>query len=78
MKTAISIPDPLFDEAEKLAQRLGMSRSELYAKALAAYIEEYRDEDVTDALNLLYDEENASLDPILQQMQLMSLPQEDW
>jgi metal-responsive CopG/Arc/MetJ family transcriptional regulator len=39
MKTAISIPDLLFDEAEKLAQRLGMSRSELYAKALAAYIE---------------------------------------
>jgi metal-responsive CopG/Arc/MetJ family transcriptional regulator len=78
MKTAISIPDLLFDEAEKLAQRLGMSRSELYAKALAAYIEEYRDEDVTDALNLLYDEEDSSLDPILQQMQVMSLPQEDW
>jgi hypothetical protein len=55
-----------------------MSRSELYAKALAAYIEEYRDEDVTDALNLLYDEEDSSLDPILQQMQVMSLPQEDW
>ena len=78
MKTAISIPDPLFDEAEKVAQRLGVSRSELYARALAAYIEEHRDENVTHALNQLYSEEDSSLDSVLQRMQLMSLPQEDW
>ncbi|MCB8945981.1 MAG: ribbon-helix-helix protein, CopG family [Ardenticatenaceae bacterium] len=78
MKTAISIPDPLFAEAEKLAQRLGMSRSEFYARALAAYIEEYRDEDVTEALDILYGEESSALDPMLQQMQWLSLSEEEW
>ena len=34
MKTAISIPDEVFRSAERLAQRLGVSRSELYAKAV--------------------------------------------
>lgn len=32
MKTAISIPDPIFEAAEGFARRLGMSRSELYAR----------------------------------------------
>lgn len=34
MKTAISLPDSVFEEAEALAQQLGLSRSELYTKAL--------------------------------------------
>ena len=38
MKTAISLPDRLFEEAETLAKRLGKSRSQLYAEALAAYV----------------------------------------
>ncbi len=38
MKTAVSIPDALFDQAEKLAHRLGKSRSRLYREALAEYV----------------------------------------
>jgi metal-responsive CopG/Arc/MetJ family transcriptional regulator len=38
MKTAISIPDQVFKSAEVLASRLGISRSELYAKAIEAYV----------------------------------------
>ncbi len=41
MKTAISLPDSVFEEAEALAQRLGLSRSELYTKALQAYLRKY-------------------------------------
>ena len=37
MKTAVTIPDPVFDAAEKLAKQLGVSRSELYARALAEF-----------------------------------------
>ena len=37
MKTAISLPDELFAAAEKLAERLGVSRSQLYATALAEH-----------------------------------------
>ncbi|MFM5891936.1 MAG: ribbon-helix-helix domain-containing protein, partial [Dolichospermum sp.] len=41
MKTAISLPDPVFEEAESLARQLGVSRSELYTKALKAYLRKY-------------------------------------
>ena len=54
MKTAISIPDPVFEEAEALANRLGMSRSELYAKAVKSYLGEHRREGITEALNRVY------------------------
>lgn len=37
MKTAVSIPDPIFEAAEAMSKRLGLSRSELYARALQAY-----------------------------------------
>lgn len=37
-KTAISIPDELFKEADRAAKRLGISRSELYAKALGEFL----------------------------------------
>ena len=38
MKTAISIPDDVFDQAERVAKRLGLSRSELFTKAVQAYL----------------------------------------
>ena len=38
MKTAVSIPDPIFQAAEDLDKRLGLSRSELFARALKAYV----------------------------------------
>lgn len=63
MKTAISIPDPVFLSAEKLAARLGVSRSELYCKALAALVDRHRDDLVTSRLNEIYGagSEDASL-----------------
>ena len=78
MKTAISIPDPLFNKAEEFARRCGMSRSELYVTALAAYLEEHQAEFVTDQLNQLYTAEDSSLDEIIQQLQSLSLFQEEW
>ena len=56
MKTAISIPDPIFDAAENLAERLGMSRSHLYTTAVKLYVDAYDDEAVTQALNGVYPE----------------------
>jgi len=78
MKTAVSIPDVLFDAADEVADRLGMSRSQLYAKALAEYVSKHRDDDVTAALNRVYAEQPSELDPVLAAMQFMSLPSEDW
>jgi len=78
MKTAISIPDTTFQAAEQLARRLGKSRSELYSQALAAYIEQHRTKDVTERLNAVYEAEPSELDPVLQLLQLRSLPKDDW
>lgn len=78
MKTAISIPDPIFQEAEQLAQKLGMSRSELFTRAVAAFIEEKRQENITARLNELYEKEPSQLDPVIARIQFASLPEDEW
>lgn len=74
MKTAISIPDTVFNEAEELATQLGLSRSQLYAKAVADYVARRRETSVTDALNKVYGADSEALDPALADMQGKSLP----
>ncbi len=78
MKTAISLPDPVFEEAESLARQLGVSRSELYTKALKAYLRKYNRDQILGKLNHIYSEESSELDPVLAKIQFMSLPSEDW
>jgi metal-responsive CopG/Arc/MetJ family transcriptional regulator len=78
MKTAISLPDPVFEQAEALAQQLGLSRSELYTKALQTYMERYNRKQDLLALNQVYATESSELDPVIARMQFMSLPHEDW
>jgi metal-responsive CopG/Arc/MetJ family transcriptional regulator len=78
MKTAVSLPDPLFDAADRMAKRLGMPRSRLYAQAVEAFVNAHHDEGVTEALNVLYGTEPSKLDPALAAMQVASLPEEDW
>ncbi|BAY17886.1 antitoxin ChpI homolog [Anabaenopsis circularis NIES-21] len=78
MKTAISLPDSVFEEAEALAKQLGISRSELYTKALQAYLQKHNRNQIVSKLNQVYAQESAELDPLLAKMQFMSLPQEDW
>ena len=78
MKTAISLPDPVFHEAESVAKRLGISRSELYAKALAEYLKKYNNDQITAKFNEIYAEEDSTLDPRLAAMQFAILSREDW
>lgn len=78
MKTAISVPDPIFEAAEELAQRLGLSRSELYATAVAQFLAQYQREAVTKQLNEIYADEPEPLDDLLTQLQALSLPQDEW
>ena len=67
MKTVVSIPDRVFHAAEQLAARWGISRSELYAKALNAFLEKQNDQLIISRLNEIYgrDREGSSLDPAL-------------
>jgi metal-responsive CopG/Arc/MetJ family transcriptional regulator len=78
MKTAISLPDPLFEAAEALAARLSMSRSQLYGAALEAYLRSHRDEGITERLNRLYADEPSELDPVIARIQSASLRREEW
>ncbi|NOY62443.1 MAG: hypothetical protein GXP10_04690 [Gammaproteobacteria bacterium] len=78
MKTAISIPDPIFQAAEGLAHRLGISRSELYAEAVAEYMKSHKNRNVTKKLNEIYGDEPSSLDEELHAMQVRSIVKEEW
>lgn len=80
MKTAISIPDPIFHEAEQLAKRLGISRSQLYASAVSSYVSDLQKKGITEALDEIYgpEKEGSKLDSELLHLQLKSLPDEKW
>jgi metal-responsive CopG/Arc/MetJ family transcriptional regulator len=56
MKTAISVPDETFQRVEQAAKRLGVSRSEFYARAARSWLDALEDEDTTEAINLAVDE----------------------
>lgn len=78
MKTAVSIPDEVFEEAERTAKRLGVSRSELYATAVREFVGRYRREHITEKLNEIYAQADQTLDPTLERLQSRTLEKEDW
>lgn len=78
MKTAISIPDKIFESAEELASKLGKSRSQLYTQAVSGLIERYQSESVTEKLDQIYGQTETRLDPLLDEMQRRSLSQDVW
>ncbi len=78
MKTAISLPDALFTTGDRLAKRIGISRSELYARALTEFVAKHRGSDVTRRLDAVYAEEESRLDPALILAQLEALARESW
>jgi predicted transcriptional regulator len=78
VKTAVSIPDDVFKSAERLARRLGVSRSELYARAVAEWIARQDAAAVTARLDEVYTRQENRLDPALRAQQRRALPKEDW
>jgi metal-responsive CopG/Arc/MetJ family transcriptional regulator len=78
MKTAISIPDPLFKAAERAAKRQKVSRSRFYAKALQEYLERRRSRGIKEALNRIYSTEPSELDPVIARLQSEAIGREDW
>ncbi len=78
MKTAIYIPDDIFSSVERIARRLKISRSELYARAVKEYIVQLETENITEKLNTLYTHEDSKLDHALLQAQKRALQDEKW
>jgi metal-responsive CopG/Arc/MetJ family transcriptional regulator len=56
MKTAVSLPDSVYREAERYAKRTRKSRSRLYAEALAEYLARHAPDEVTEAMNTVVDQ----------------------
>lgn len=77
MKTAVSVPDELFRTADEAARDLRMSRSQLYATALAEFLERRDAAAITAQLDRVYDRESSELDEPLHRAQLASLDR-DW
>ena len=78
MKVALSIPDDLFESAESLCKKLGVSRSRLYATALADFLAKHRGRKITERLNAVYASEESRLDAGVRRLQKRSLPAESW
>lgn len=80
MKTAISIPTSLFEKGERLAKRLKLNRSELYARALEELVYRHEPGEITKRLNSVYNEADGSggLDPVLAAHVRRSLKKVAW
>jgi metal-responsive CopG/Arc/MetJ family transcriptional regulator len=77
VKTAVSIPDPIFEAADRLARRRRISRSELYAEALTRLLEADESSSVTERLDGVYGDRSSGLDPGLAMLQAHAID-EDW
>jgi len=75
MKTAFSLPDPLFKRGEKVRKRLRISRSEAYRRALADWIRRHGEDPITRKLNEVYGPggEDSTLDPAWERIQSETL-----
>ena len=78
MKVAVSIPDPIFEAAEQLAKQRDIPRSQLFAEALAAYLESRNADAVTSLLNKIYSLEPSAPDEALTKAQFDSIDHEAW
>jgi hypothetical protein len=78
MKTAVSIPDPIFRSAEKAARRLHVSRSKLYARALSEYLRRDDARRTDQAIADFYGNEAPPVDPAGMAAQMRVLAREEW
>ena len=78
MKTAVSVPNEVFERAERLAKRLEVSRSELYSRALREYLARHAPDEVTAALNGLCEELDTRAEEFTREAGRRVLESSDW
>jgi predicted transcriptional regulator len=78
MKTAISLPDEVFDEAEHLAKRLDLSRNDLYARALEEFLARHAPDRVTDALDAVCEVVETRPDRFVSTAARRALERDEW
>lgn len=78
MKVALSIPDELFKAGETLGKKLGVSRSRLYATALADFVAKHQGRKVTEQLNAVYAAEDSRVAQDVGRLQRRSIEPDRW
>lgn len=78
MKTAVSIRDNIFQNAEKYAKKTKVSRSQLYSDALEEYLAKRDEADLIARINAVCEEVDTSLDPFWKKAQARILEKEEW
>jgi metal-responsive CopG/Arc/MetJ family transcriptional regulator len=78
MKIAISVPDPIFEAAERLAKQRSVPRSRIFSEALEAYLEVQGPDAITAKLNQVYAQKSSELNPDLEKAQFNTLNHEAW
>lgn len=78
MKTAISVPDELFYQAERLARKTGKSRSQLYQEALTEYLLRRDLGTVTEGMDRALADIDQVSDPWLSQAGRQALERSEW
>lgn len=78
MKTAVSLPDAVFSEAERLARRLKKSRSELYGDALREYLGRHAVDAVTEKMDEVCRELDARPDGFAKEAARRVLERTEW
>jgi metal-responsive CopG/Arc/MetJ family transcriptional regulator len=78
MKTAISIPDKVFADAERLSHRLKKSRSQVYTEAVAEYIARHEPEAVTEAMNRVCEAIDTRSEPAISALAKRRLQATEW
>lgn len=78
MKTAVSIPDEVFAEAETLARRTGTSRSRLFSNALREYVARHAPDHVTEAMNRVCAEVGSGQDAVADAAARSVLERTEW
>ncbi len=78
MKTAVSIPDNVFEKAEHLARRMKKSRSQLFSNALEEYVDRHAPDRVTEAMDKVCAEMGTEADPFVSTASRRILEQSEW
>jgi predicted transcriptional regulator len=78
MKTAVSIPDDVFEKAEHLARRMKKSRSQLFSNALEEYVARHAPDRVTETIDKLWAEIGTEPDPFVRVASRRILEHSEW
>jgi Ribbon-helix-helix protein, copG family len=79
MKTAVSVPDDLFAQVDRLARKSNRSRSEIYSAALREYLARHQPDEVTASLDRVVAEVGPSADrAFIQAAATRALAEADW